>query len=49
MVSEGRDWIQQAPWIVGVPGAAIFMVVISLNFLGDWLRDRWDPRLRQLD
>ncbi|MSQ34457.1 MAG: ABC transporter permease, partial [Dehalococcoidia bacterium] len=30
------------------PGLAIFTVVMSLNFIGDWLRDRWDPRLRQV-
>ena len=31
-----------------MPGIAIFLLVLSLNFLGDWLRDRWDPKLRQL-
>jgi len=30
------------------PGLAIFAVVFAMNFLGDWLRDRLDPRLRQL-
>ncbi len=49
MVDEGRDYIEFAWWEVVVPGTAIFLVVISLNFLGDWLRDRFDPRLRQLD
>jgi peptide/nickel transport system permease protein len=48
MVDEGRDYIEFAWWEVVVPGGAIFMVVISLNFLGDWLRDRLDPRLRQI-
>ena len=32
-----------------MPGAAIFLTLMSLNFLGDWLRDRLDPRLRQVD
>ena len=49
MVNEGRDYLSSAGWQVMVPSAAIFMVVISLNFLGDWLRDRLDPRLRQVD
>ena len=49
MVSDGRDYLSTAWWQIVMPGAAIFMVVISLNFLGDWLRDRLDPRLRQVD
>ena len=48
MVSDGRDWLDTAWWISTMPGIAIFLLVLSLNFLGDWLRDRWDPRLRQL-
>jgi peptide/nickel transport system permease protein len=49
MVNDGRSYLQTAWWLVGMPGVAIFMVVISLNFLGDWLRDRLDPTLRQID
>ncbi|MBM3959172.1 MAG: ABC transporter permease [SAR202 cluster bacterium] len=49
MVSNGRDYLQTAWWLVAMPGLSIFMVVISLNFLGDWLRDRLDPTLRQID
>ena len=49
MVNEGRDYLSTAWWQSLVPSAAIFLVVISLNFLGDWLRDRLDPRLRQVD
>ena len=49
MVNEGRDYLSSAWWQSMVPSAAIFLVVISLNFLGDWLRDRLDPRLRQVD
>ena len=49
MTNEGRDYLSIAAHQVLVPSAAIFMVVISLNFLGDWLRDRLDPRLRQID
>ena len=48
MVNEGRDYIEFASWEALVPGGAIFLIVISLNFLGDWLRDKLDPRLRQL-
>ncbi|MCZ6539643.1 MAG: ABC transporter permease [Chloroflexi bacterium] len=48
-VSDGRQFIEDAWWISFWPGFAIFLVVMSLNFFGDWLRDRLDPRLRQLD
>lgn len=49
MTNEGRDYLTIAAHQVLVPSAAIFLVVISMNFLGDWLRDRLDPRLRQID
>ena len=48
MVSEARAHVSTAWWGAVFPGVAMFLVVMSLNFLGDWLRDRLDPRLRQL-
>jgi peptide/nickel transport system permease protein len=48
MVAEGRDYIGTSYWMSLFPGLAIFLVVFAFNFLGDWLRDRFDPRLRQL-
>ncbi len=48
MINEGRLYLSEAWWITVFPGTAIFLVVMSLNFLGDWLRDYLDPRLRQL-
>ena len=48
-VSEGRAFLETAFWISFWPGFAIFLVVMSLNFFGDWLRDRLDPRLRQIN
>lgn len=48
MISEGREYLNSAWWIAFFPGVAIFLVVMSFNFVGDWLRDRWDPRLRQV-
>jgi peptide/nickel transport system permease protein len=48
MIADGRDYLTNYWWISLFPGIAIFMVVMALNFLGDWLRDRWDPRLRQI-
>jgi len=48
MVSDGRGLIDTAWWISFFPGLAIGAVVLSANYLGDWLRDRLDPRLRQI-
>ena len=48
MVSDGRNFIASSWWIAVIPGLAIAFTVLSLNFLGDWLRDRLDPRLRQV-
>ena len=48
MVQEGRNYLSTAWWPTVFPGVAIFAIVMSLNFTGDWLRDRLDPRLRQL-
>jgi peptide/nickel transport system permease protein len=48
MVSDGRSLIERAWWISFFPGIAIGLVVLSGNFLGDWLRDKLDPRLRQI-
>ena len=46
MINAGRGYLQQAPWIVFVPGAALFVTVVGLNFVGDAIRDALDPRLR---
>ncbi|MEC7837065.1 MAG: ABC transporter permease [Chloroflexota bacterium] len=48
MVAEGRNYMSTAWWISFFPGVAILLIVFSMNFLGDWLRDKLDPRLRQL-
>jgi peptide/nickel transport system permease protein len=48
MVNDGRNLVDTAWWISTFPGIAIGLVVLSGNFLGDWLRDKLDPRLRQL-
>ncbi len=48
MIADGRNYLRDAWWISFFPGLAIFLTVMALNFLGDWLRDKLDPRLRQL-
>ncbi len=47
MINAGRGYLQQAPWIVFGPGAALFVTVVGLNFVGDAVRDALDPRLRE--
>ena len=49
MVADGRDFLAVAWWEATIPAIAIFLTVLSLNLFGDWLRDKLDPRLRQLD
>jgi len=48
MVGEARAYLEEAWWTSVFPGLCIFLTVMALNFMGDWLRDRLDPRLRQL-
>jgi peptide/nickel transport system permease protein len=47
MISAGREFVTTAWWLPFFPGVAITLLVLSLNLLGDWLRDHLDPRLRQ--
>ena len=46
MLSDSRNVLRDAPWIGILPGLCITLVVLSLNLVGDWLRDFLDPRLR---
>jgi peptide/nickel transport system permease protein len=48
MLNDGRQYLTTAWWITGFPGLAIFVTVLAINLLGDALRDRLDPRLRNL-
>ena len=48
ILSEGRLYIQQAPWLVLYPGAAIMLTILGLNLFGDGVRDLLDPKIRGL-
>lgn len=48
MVAEGRGLLTSAWWLALFPGLGIFVTVLAVNSLGDWLRDRFDPKLRQV-
>jgi len=45
MLSAGRDYLLQAPWLSVYPGLAIFLTVMGFNLLGDGIRDLLDPRM----
>lgn len=46
MIAEGRGFITMAPWISGVPGVALAVLLVGLNLLAEGLRDALDPRTR---
>jgi peptide/nickel transport system permease protein len=48
MVADGRDYLSVAWWVPTFPGLAILITVLGINFLGDWLRDHFDPKLRNI-
>lgn len=48
MVADGRVLVINAWWVSFFPGMAILLTVLSMNLLGDWLRDRLDPKLRNV-
>jgi len=47
LLSQGRGYLTVAWWISTFPGLAITMLVLSVNIIGDWLRDRLDPKRGQ--
>jgi len=47
MLATGREYMRDHAYIVVAPGLAIFFTILSLNLLGDGLRDTLDPRLKQ--
>lgn len=46
MLADGRAYVSTAWWLATFPGIAIMLTVLSINLIGDWLRDVLDPRLR---
>jgi peptide/nickel transport system permease protein len=47
LVTDGSQYLRDAPWLAIVPGLLIFLTVLSINFMGDGLRDALDPRQRR--
>src|SRR6266498_1135875 len=48
MLADGRAYVASAWWLATFPGLAIMVTVLSINMIGDWLRDFLDPRLRHI-
>lgn len=48
MLANGRHYLNNAWWLATFPGLSIFLTVLSVNLLGDWLRDVTDPHLKNL-
>lgn len=48
MIADGRGFLATAWWISLFPGLAMLFTVLAVNLMGDWLRDRLDPKLRQI-
>ncbi|MYD74153.1 MAG: ABC transporter permease [Chloroflexi bacterium] len=48
MITEARNYLTHAWWVMWMPGLALMLVALSGNLVGDWLRDLLDPRLRNL-
>lgn len=46
VLSDGREYLRTAWWVTAFPGLAIALTVLSINMLGDWLRDVFDPSIR---
>jgi peptide/nickel transport system permease protein len=44
IMSTGRNYLTTAWWIATCPGVCLFLLILSVNMIGDWLRDRFDPR-----
>lgn len=49
MISQGRDFLYAGNWwLVVFPGVTLMAIVFSLNLIADWLRDEFDPRIKNL-
>lgn len=44
MISDGRQYLAAAPWVVMAPGVALMLTVLAFNFIGDGIRDVFDPK-----
>lgn len=48
MLADARNYLTTAWWAITMPGIAIMLACLASNMVGDWLRDTFDPKRRQL-
>jgi len=48
MLADARSYIENAWWAITLPGVAIMLTCLSANLIGDWMRDTFDPKRKQL-
>jgi peptide/nickel transport system permease protein len=46
MINQGREYLNTAWWIGVFPGIALMLTILSVSLIGDWLRDKLQPSLR---
>ena len=46
MLSDAKNYIQQAPWLMTIPGICLLLLILSTQLISDGLRDQLDPKLR---
>jgi peptide/nickel transport system permease protein len=46
MISEGKEMLFFEPWLITIPGVALFLLVLAINMLGDGVRDVTSPEGR---
>jgi peptide/nickel transport system permease protein len=47
ILSDGKQFIFDAPWLTFIPGTSILIVVLAFNLCGEGLREAFDPKLRK--
>jgi len=46
MIADGKQYMFFSPWVITIPGVALFMLVLGINLLGDGIRDLTAPENR---
>jgi dipeptide transport system permease protein len=47
MLADSREFMLSAWWLITLPGLTIFVTVLSINLIGDGLRDALDPKMKR--
>ena len=47
MLNDGKPYLRTHPYLTTIPGVAISITVLAINWIGDGLRDAFDPKMRK--